>query len=84
MIRTVTIRMQRCLALAALLLMGACASLTGQKEPFTTYLPRYTPAPAAANAPRVDWQLTIDTPLWLIRDDLVLVRVFHDEDEPLG
>ena len=63
MIRTVTIRMQQCLALAALLLMGACASLTGQKEPFTTYLPRYTPAPAAANAPRVDWQLTIDTPL---------------------
>lgn len=46
-----------CLALA----LGACASLTGTREPFTTYAPRYAP-PAAAGAQRVDWQLAIDTP----------------------
>ena len=62
MIRTMTIRLCRCLPLAALLLLGACASLTGKKEPFTTYAPRYAPAPPAAGTSRVDWQLAIDTP----------------------
>jgi cholesterol transport system auxiliary component len=56
------IRMRRCLPFAALLMLCACASLTGKREPFTTYSPRYAPAPAPANAARVDWQLAIDTP----------------------
>ena len=47
-----------CVALA----LGACASLTGTKEPFTTYAPHYSPPAAAANTTRVDWQLAIDTP----------------------
>ncbi|HKE48233.1 MAG TPA: ABC-type transport auxiliary lipoprotein family protein [Rhodanobacteraceae bacterium] len=54
---------RRCLPLAALLALGACSALTGTKEPFTTYAPRYTaPADAAKGAP-VSWQLGIDTPL---------------------
>jgi len=44
------------------LALGACASLTGKKEPFTTYAPHYAPPAAASNATRVDWQLAIDTP----------------------
>ena len=62
MIRTMTVRMRRCLPFAALLFFGGCASLTS-REPFTTYSPRYTAAPATSNGPRVDWQLTIETPL---------------------
>ena len=55
-------RSGRITILAALVLVGACASLT-KKEPFTTYSPRYTPpASATAGAP-VRWQLSIDTPL---------------------
>jgi cholesterol transport system auxiliary component len=49
-------------ALAALVLVGACASLTGSKESFTVYSPRYE-APASAPGKAVDWQLAIDTPL---------------------
>ena len=49
-------------ALAALLLVGACASLTGSKESFTVYSPRYQ-APPGLEGKRVDWQLAIDTPL---------------------
>jgi cholesterol transport system auxiliary component len=55
------IRSGRILTLAALVLVGACASLT-KREPFTTYSPRYAPGPAIAGATRVDWQLAIDTP----------------------
>ena len=55
------IRSGRILTLAALVLVGACASLT-KREPFTTYSPRYAPGPAIAGAMRVDWQLAIDTP----------------------
>jgi len=51
----------RRLTLIAALTLGACASLTGTKAPFTTYAPRYTP-PASTNAQSVDWQLAIDTP----------------------
>ncbi len=41
----------------------ACASLTGKKEPFTVYSPRYlAPANTGAAQP-VAWQLAIDTPL---------------------
>ncbi|HEY6893580.1 MAG TPA: ABC transporter, partial [Rhodanobacteraceae bacterium] len=49
-------------ALAALLLVGACASLTGSKEAFTVYSPRYDPPPGAQGK-SVAWQLAIDTPL---------------------
>lgn len=57
------IRAHRCLPLAAALLAGACSSLTGTKEPFTTYAPRYTaPADAAKGSP-VPWQLGVDTPI---------------------
>jgi cholesterol transport system auxiliary component len=50
-------------ALAALLLVGACASLTGTRESFTVYAPRYEPPANMADGKRVDWQLAIDTPL---------------------
>jgi len=58
------IRMTRwSLPLAAALVVGACSSLTGKKEPFTVYAPRYTaPADAAKGTP-VQWQLSIDTPV---------------------
>jgi len=49
-------------ALAACLLVGACASLTGSKESFTVYSPRYEP-PASTQGKTVAWQLAIDTPL---------------------
>ena len=57
------IRMRRCLPLAVVLVLGACSSLTGKREPFTVYSPRYTPPADAAKAPPVPWQLTIDTPI---------------------
>jgi len=50
-------------ALAALLVVGACASLTGTREPFTTYAPRYDAPTDPAQGKPVDWQLSIDTPL---------------------
>ncbi len=50
-------------ALAALLLVAACASLTGTKEAFTVYSPRYQPPSNAAHGKVVEWQLAIDTPL---------------------
>jgi cholesterol transport system auxiliary component len=49
-------------ALAALLLLCACASLTGSRESFTVYSPRYEP-PSTMQGKAVDWQLAIDTPL---------------------
>ena len=49
-------------ALAALLLVGACASLTGTREAFTVYSPRYE-APSSMQGKTVDWQLAIDTPI---------------------
>ena len=49
-------------AFAALALVGACASLTGSKESFTVYSPRYA-APAGMQGKAVEWQLAIDTPL---------------------
>jgi cholesterol transport system auxiliary component len=63
MSRSAKVRMHRCLAFAVVLLVASCASLTAQKEPFTTYSPLYAPPPATSNARPVDWQLTIDTPL---------------------
>jgi cholesterol transport system auxiliary component len=56
-------RLQSCLTLAVSLVLGACASLTGKNHPFTIYAPMYTAPKPAADAPRVDWQLAIDTPL---------------------
>jgi cholesterol transport system auxiliary component len=55
-------RSGRITILALLVLVGACASLT-QKQPFTTYSPRYTPPQSAATGAPVRWQLSIDTPL---------------------
>jgi cholesterol transport system auxiliary component len=49
--------------LAAVLALGACASLTGKREPFTVYAPRYMPPSDTAKAQAVAWQLAIDTPL---------------------
>lgn len=51
------------LPLAVALVVGACSSLTGKKEPFTVYAPRYTAAADAAKGPSVPWQLSIDTPI---------------------
>lgn len=49
--------------LAPLALLAGCSTLTGKREPYTTYAPRYTaPAPAADAIP-VDWQLAIELPL---------------------
>src|SRR4030095_2639766 len=62
-VRAEMIRMSRCLMPLLLLLLAACAALGGKKEPFTVYAPRYTPPASAANAPRIEWQLAIDTPL---------------------
>ena len=50
-------------AFAALLLVAACASLTGTREPFTVYSPRYEPPADMTKGKPVDWQLAIDTPL---------------------
>ena len=55
-------RLRAPLALAALLLLAACASLTGTRESFTVYAPRYEPPPDMQGK-RVDWQLAVDTPL---------------------
>jgi len=52
----------RITTLALLVLVGACASLTGSKESFTVYSPRYE-APSNMQGKAVDWQLAIDTPL---------------------
>jgi cholesterol transport system auxiliary component len=57
------IRMTRCLIPVLLLLLAGCGAITGKKDPFTVYAPRYTPPARAANAPRIEWQLAIDTPL---------------------
>jgi cholesterol transport system auxiliary component len=50
-------------ALAAALLVAACASLTGTRESFTVYSPRYEPPSNTAQGKPVDWQLAVDTPL---------------------
>jgi cholesterol transport system auxiliary component len=51
---------------APLLLMlatTACSSLLNvQRTPFTIYSPRYTAAETTPAAPKVDWQLAIETP----------------------
>ncbi len=56
-------RLRRVPGLVAFALVGACASLTGSKESFTVYSPRYEPPANAAQGKPVDWQLAIDTPL---------------------
>ncbi len=56
-------RLRRLPALAALLLVGACASLTGTREPFTVYSPRYEPPSDMTHGTPVTWQLAVDTPL---------------------
>jgi cholesterol transport system auxiliary component len=61
--RAHTKRLRALPALATLLLIGACASLTGTRESFTVYAPRYEPPSKAAEGKPVDWQLAIDTPL---------------------
>lgn len=56
-------RMRWLLPLSVALVLGACGSLTGKKEPFTVYAPRYTAPADTAKGPPVQWQLSIDTPL---------------------
>jgi len=51
------------LVFAAVLAVGACSSLTGKKEPFTVYAPRYTAPSDGAKGTPVQWQLSIDTPV---------------------
>jgi cholesterol transport system auxiliary component len=53
----------RAFAIAATLALAACASLTGKREPFTTYAPHFTPPATAPDTKAVAWQLAIDTPL---------------------
>ena len=57
------IRMLRWLLPLAALVVGACSSLTGRKDPFTVYAPRYTAPADAAKGASVPWQLSIDTPV---------------------
>lgn len=57
------IRLTRPLIVLAVSLLAACSTLTGRKEPFTIYSPRYAAPAPAENQPRVDWQLAVDTPL---------------------
>lgn len=54
---------RRCLPLAAALLLCACSSVIGKKEPFTIYAPRYAPQAGAASGASVPWQLAIDAPV---------------------
>lgn len=49
------------LTLAAAVGLAGCSGLTGPRESFTIY-ELTTPASAAAQGPRVDWQLLIETP----------------------
>jgi cholesterol transport system auxiliary component len=53
--------------LACLLLvlpLAACSSLLNvQRTPFTIYSPKLAAPAATASAPRVDWQLAVETPL---------------------
>jgi cholesterol transport system auxiliary component len=56
-------RLRTLSALAALVLVGACASLTGTRESFTVYSPRYEAPSKPGPGKAVDWQLAIDTPL---------------------
>ena len=50
-------------ALFAAALLAGCSSLLGvQRQPFTTYAPRYHAPEPAAGGPRVDWQLVVETP----------------------
>ncbi|HPG92938.1 MAG TPA: ABC-type transport auxiliary lipoprotein family protein [Dokdonella sp.] len=52
----------RLLVVAASLLLGACAALSGKHGSFAVYAPRLDAAvPHATQAP-IDWQLLIDTP----------------------
>jgi cholesterol transport system auxiliary component len=58
------IRMRRwLLPCAAGLVLGACSSLTGKKEPFTVYAPRYTAPAGSEKSASVAWQLSVDTPV---------------------
>jgi cholesterol transport system auxiliary component len=44
--------------------LAACSSLLNvQRTPFTIYSPKLAAPVATASAPRVDWQLAVDTPL---------------------
>lgn len=50
-------------ALFAAALLAGCGSLLGvQRQPFTTYAPRYHAPEHATGGPRVDWQLVVETP----------------------
>ncbi len=51
-----------CLLVPVALLAG-CSTLGGKREPYTTYVPRYTAPAAATDAQAVDWQLAIELPL---------------------
>jgi cholesterol transport system auxiliary component len=51
-------------ALLFALPLAACSSLLNvQRTPFTIYSPRLAATPAVEGAPRVDWQLAVETPL---------------------
>jgi cholesterol transport system auxiliary component len=51
-------------ALLLVLPLAACSSLLNvQRTPFTIYSPKLAAPAAAASAPRVDWQLAVETPL---------------------
>lgn len=53
----------RILAALLVVLLTGCSALTGKRQPYTVYSPRYTPPAAEANAPRIEWQLAVDTPI---------------------
>ena len=53
----------RLLVLLPLLLAGCSSLLNVQRQPFTTYSPRYHAAAASEPGPRVGWQLAVETPL---------------------
>ncbi len=49
--------------LGAAALVSACSTITGKREPFVTYAPRYSAPATPAQAPTVDWQLAVELPL---------------------
>ncbi len=56
-------RMSQPLTVAASLLLGACATLSGKHDSFVTYAPQLQMTTVEnAAAAKIDWQLLIDTP----------------------
>jgi cholesterol transport system auxiliary component len=49
--------------LLPLALLAGCSALSGKREPYTTYAPRYGATPPPSDAAPVGWQLGVELPL---------------------